>query len=190
MASGTDRYFAQSGISIYPLIASTAQLPNVSGATIQTGALAIGDIAIVTGTTYVCSTATVGSAIWSIKPLINVMGLEVIQTVAGASATIEAGVTRVLVTYAAALCTLTLPTVLAGAPIGTKIVVHKANTGAFKIVMTPDSGSNINAGTTDATQDMVTGNATASTTVSAATTNDVTAVFVRVSATQWRSAAN
>jgi hypothetical protein len=190
MASGTDRYFAQSGVTIYPNITATTQLPNVSGATIQTGALQVGDLAIVSGTTYVCSTTTIGSAIWSIRPLINVLGLEVIQTVAGASATIEAGVTRVLVTYAAALCTLTLPTVAAGAPIGTKIVIHKANTGAFKIVMTPDSGSNINAGTTDATQDMVTGNATASTTASSASTNDVTAVYTRVTATQWRSGAN
>ena len=190
MASGTDRYFAQSGVTIYPNITATTQLPNVSGATIQTGALQVGDLAIVSGTTYVCTTTTIGSAIWSIRPLINVLGLEVIQTVAGASATIEAGVTRVLVTYAAALCTLTLPTVAAGAPIGTKIVIHKANTGAFKIVMTPDALASINGAAADATQDMVTGNATASTTVSAAATNDVTAVFVRTGALAWRSAAN
>jgi hypothetical protein len=189
---GNNAYYAGqgSGINNWGAFASTAQLPNVSGATVQSGALAQYDIATVTGTQYICTTPTLSGAVWSVIVPQDAFGLDVIQTVSGASATINGNTTRVIVTYAAALCTLTLPTVAAGAPIGRRIVIQKANTGAFKIVMTPDAGASINAAAADATQDMVTGNATASTTVSAAATNDVSAVFVRTAALAWRSSAN
>lgn len=179
-------YFNTNSVNQF-VVASTAQLPNVSGATIQTGALAVGDQAIVAGTTYYCYDGTIGSAIWSLRPLINPFGMDVIQTVSTASATINANATRVIVTYAAGACTLTLPTVLAGAPIGTNIVIQKANTSANGIVMTPDSGASINAAAADATQALVGANATASTTVSAAATNDISARFVRTGALTWRS---
>ena len=50
----------------WPNVASAAQLPNVSGATIQDAALEAGDICYVTGTgLYQCDVATPGGASWS-----------------------------------------------------------------------------------------------------------------------------
>lgn len=48
-------------------VATTANLPNVSGSPTQTSYLSVGDEAYVTGSasTYVCTNATVGSAVWS-----------------------------------------------------------------------------------------------------------------------------
>lgn len=46
--------------------ASAAQLPNVSGASVQDAALEVGDLAYVTGSgTYECTNATLGSATWT-----------------------------------------------------------------------------------------------------------------------------
>lgn len=44
--------------------ASAAQLPNVSGATQQNATLETGDVAYVVDRLYVCTTATVGAAVW------------------------------------------------------------------------------------------------------------------------------
>ena len=181
-------YYAHNATNQFT-VASTAQLPNVSGATIQTSALNVGDVAFVSGTAYYCYDATLTAAIWSTKSFRNPMGIERIQTVNAATATILGDIDRVIVTYAAGGCTLTLPTVLAGAPIGTRIIVQKANTSANGITITPDSGASINAAAADATQAMVGLNATASTTVSAAATNDIAAVFIRTGALTWRSSA-
>lgn len=168
--------------------ASTSVLPNVSGSTTLLAPLNQWDIATVRGVPYVCYTPTSGSAVWfKMPPLWNAFGFDVIQTVSTASATILPETTRVVVTYAAGACTLTLPTVAAGAPIGKKLVIQKANTSANGIVMTPDSGASINAAAADATQALVGANATASTTVSAAATNDISAVFIRTGALTWRS---
>jgi len=50
----------------WPNVASAAQLPNVSGATIQDAALEAGDICYVVGTgLYQCDVATLGAAAWS-----------------------------------------------------------------------------------------------------------------------------
>lgn len=50
----------------WPNVASTTQLPNVSGASIQDQTVEVGDQCYVTGTgTYQCDTATVGAAVWS-----------------------------------------------------------------------------------------------------------------------------
>lgn len=170
---------------------STANLPNVSGSSTLLAPIRQWDIAYVGAQAYACYTPTSGSAVWfAISEYWNPFGLETIQTVNAASATIIAGPrVRVLVTYAAGACTLTLPTVLAGAPIGSSIVVQKANTSANGIVMTPDAGASINAAAADATQALVGLNATASTTVSAAATNDICAGFVRTGALAWRSVA-
>lgn len=170
---------------------SVANLPNRSGSALTVVGLQAGAIYSVGSAFYACYDPTSGSAIWYLLGApVDPQGSERIQVVNAASATILAGIDRVIVTYAAGACTLTLPTVLGGAPIGKKITIQKANTSANGIVMTPDSGASINAAAADATQAMVTGNATASTTVSAAATNDVTAVFVRTAALAWRSAAN
>lgn len=45
--------------------ASTAQLPNVAGATKQNVNLAVGDIAYVATSLYVCTNATQGAAVWA-----------------------------------------------------------------------------------------------------------------------------
>lgn len=45
--------------------ASAAQLPNVLGATVQTGELSVGALATVGGTVYVCTTATAGAGVWA-----------------------------------------------------------------------------------------------------------------------------
>ena len=170
---------------------STTNLPNRSGSNTTKLGLQAGDICQVGADFYRCYAPTSGSAIWyklSNTPK-DPQGYERIQTVNAASATIEAGIDRVVVTYAAGACTLTFLSVLAGAPIGTKVIVQKANTSANGIVMTPDSGASINGATADATQDLVGLNATASTTVSAAATNDICATSVRTAALAWRSVA-
>lgn len=46
--------------------AAAAQLPNVVGATVQTAELAVGDLASVAGILYVCTTATLGAAVWAV----------------------------------------------------------------------------------------------------------------------------
>jgi hypothetical protein len=63
MATKSPRQFH----SQWPNVASAAQLPNVSGATIQDAALEVGDIAFVTGgDMYVCIDDTLGAAVWQI----------------------------------------------------------------------------------------------------------------------------
>ncbi len=185
-------YSPAPGIASIGDFATTALLPNSSGAATAFASLtnlAQWDQATVLGVPYTCYSPTAGSAVWFKTPLPkNPFGKKVIQTVAAASATISPDADVVLVTYAAGACTLTLPTVLAGAPIGHSVVVQKANTSANGIVMTPDAGAQINAGGANATQAMVGLNATASTTVSAAATNDIMATFLRTGALDWRSA--
>lgn len=44
---------------------STAQLPNVAGADVQSAEVALGDIAVVGSTLYLCTTATLGAAVWA-----------------------------------------------------------------------------------------------------------------------------
>jgi hypothetical protein len=167
---------------------SVANLPNVSGSSTLLAPIQKWDIAYVGAQAYACWLPTSGSAVWfAITQYFNPFGLQAIQTVADAAATIIAGPNvRVLVTHAAAACTLTLPTVLAGAPIGTVIRIEKANTSANGIVVTPDAGASINAAAADATQALV-GGVTASTVVSAAATNDVATIYVRTGALTWRS---
>lgn len=169
---------------------STANLPNVSGSATTMVGLQAGQVCQVAASFYECYDPTSGSAVWfKLFPPKDPSGFERIQIVNAATATIEGGIDRVIVTYASGGCTLTLPTVLAGAPIRTKIIVQKSNTSSNGITMTPDSGSSINAGTTDATQAMVGLNNTASTTASSASTNDICATFIRTGATTWRSSA-
>lgn len=45
--------------------ASTAQLPNVAGADVQSSEVALGDLAVVGSTLYLCTTATLGAAVWA-----------------------------------------------------------------------------------------------------------------------------
>ena len=169
---------------------STTNLPNRSGSSVTQYGLQAGQVCSVGAELYECYDPTAGSAVWfKLFAPKDPSGFDRIQVVSTASDTIRADVDIVYVTYATAACTLTLPSVLAGAPPGWKCVIEKANTGAFKIVVTPDTGASINAAAANATQDMVTGNATASTTVSAPATNDVTAVFRRSGLLTWRSGA-
>jgi hypothetical protein len=167
---------------------SVANLPNVSGSSTLLAPIQKWDIAYVGAQAYACWLPTSGSAVWfAITQYFNPFGLQAIQTVNAAAETIIAGPNvRVLVTYVTGTCALTLPTVLAGAPIGTVIRVEKANTSASAITVTPDAGASINAGTADALQTLV-GGVTASTTVSAAATNDVATLYVRTGALTWRS---
>lgn len=168
---------------------SVANLPNRAGSATTIAGLSSGQLCTVGAQTYCCYDPTAGAAVWYLlgHPK-NPNGGDRIQTISASTGTVQAGIDRVIVTYAGA-CTITLPSVLNGAPIGTRIVIQKASTNAGAITITPDSGSNINGGTTDANQTMVGLNNTASTTVSSASTNDIAAIFVRVSATQWRSTA-
>lgn len=55
----------------YATAAGATGLPNTAGATVQTAFLETGDIAFVTGTgvLYVCTTATVGAAVWAAVPM-------------------------------------------------------------------------------------------------------------------------
>lgn len=58
----------RSQVSSHPywgLYASTAQLPNVSGASVQSANVQQGDTAAVGSSLYVCTTATVGAAVWA-----------------------------------------------------------------------------------------------------------------------------
>ncbi len=60
----------RSGVNSIPFwgsFATAAQLPNVSGATLQSVQVDAGDQAYVSGTAafYVCTTATVGAAVWA-----------------------------------------------------------------------------------------------------------------------------
>lgn len=112
----------------------------------------------------------------------SIAGRAVTQTVSGSSATISQGTNHVLVTYSSGVCTLTLPTEANGA-IGTAILIQKANTGSFGIVITPDSGSAINGGTTNAT--VTPGFFAGPSTTTAA---DAAAVFIRTGSTAWRFA--
>lgn len=43
---------------------ATAQLPNVAGADVQSSEVALGDLAVVGTTLYLCTTATLGAAVW------------------------------------------------------------------------------------------------------------------------------
>lgn len=54
------------GVQEFPNFASVAQLPNTAGATVQSHQLVVGAIASVSGTLYVCTTATVGAAVWAL----------------------------------------------------------------------------------------------------------------------------
>jgi hypothetical protein len=166
---------------------SVANLPNRSGSTLTVLGLQPGAIYQVGAAYYCCYDGTSGSAIWFLlgSPR-NPNGGDRIQTNAASTVTIGAGIDRLVSTYAGAV-TVTLPSVLGGAPIGTKITIQKASTNAGGYTITPDAGASINGAAADATQAMVTANATASTTVSAAGTNDVSAVFIRDAALSWRS---
>jgi hypothetical protein len=123
---------------------------------------------------FTCCDATAAAAVWTCSDLVRT------QTVSGASATISPGINHVLVTYASGTCTLTLPTE-ANAAIGSQILIEKANTSAFGIVVTPDSGSAINGGSTNAT---VTPSFLAA--PSAASTADPATLFLRTGSTAWR----
>lgn len=163
-------------------VASVAQLPNVSGATIQDGSLQQYDQCTVGGATYYCTTPTLGAAVWSIKPQADVLGNEVSQTASTATLTVLGGTTVVYVTTTSATA-ITLPTVAAGAPIGTKIVIHKTNTGTAAINVTPDAGATINVGVADAAM------AVPATTASSTTTLDVSVTLRRTGALTWRMSA-
>lgn len=166
---------------------STTNLPNRSGSDTTIPGLQAGQVCQVGSEYYECYDPTAGSAVWfKMFPPRDPSGRERIQTNTASTVTIEGGIDRLVSTYAGAV-TVTLPTVLAGAPIGTSFIIQKATTNAGAITVTPDSGSNINGGTTDANQTMVGLNNTASTTASSASTNDIATRFVRISATQWRS---
>jgi hypothetical protein len=105
-----------------------------------------------------------------------------IQTVSTASATISADTDEVLVTYTGGTCTLTLPTE-ANAPIGRTIVVRKANTSSNGITITPDSGSSIQGGATDASV-----SPSFFTTPSSTTEADQACMLTRTGSTTWRFA--
>jgi hypothetical protein len=173
--------------------ATVALLPNSAGAVapyVGVTSLAQWDQATVLGVPYTCYSPTAGSAVWFKTPAPkNPFGKLTIQTVSAAGpTTILPDTDLVLVTYAGGASTLVLPTVVAGAPPGHEVRVQKANTSANGIVMTPDSGASINAAAADATQALVGLNNTASTTVSAAATNDICASFIRTGLLTWRSA--
>lgn len=183
------QWYSQTKLNASFDASSTTNLPNRSGSSTTIAGLQAGQICTVGAELYQCYDPTAGSAIWAkMFPPKDPNGADRIQTNAASTVTIQGGIDRLVSTYAGAV-TVTLPTVLAGAIIGTKVIIHKATTNAGAITVTPDSGSNINGGTTDANQTMVGLNNTASTTASSASTNDICAVFVRVSATQWRSVA-
>lgn len=183
------QWYSQTKLNAAFGASSTTNLPNRSGSNTTIAGLQAGQICTVGAELYQCYDPTAGSAIWAkMFPPKDPNGADRIQTNAASTVTIQGGIDRLVSTYAGAV-TVTLPTVLAGAPIGTKITIQKSTTNAGAITVTPDSGSNINGGATDANQTMVGLNNTASTTVSSASTNDICAVFVRVSATQWRSVA-
>jgi hypothetical protein len=76
-----------------------------------------------------------------------------IQTVASASATIDANADIVLVTYASGTCTLTARGT-SDHGIGKHVLIVKANTSANKIVFAPDSDSTVNGGAADAAMDV------------------------------------
>ena len=184
------QYFNQSAFVAGGNYSSAAQLPNVAGSSTQTYGLQAWDVAFVNGVAWVCQTPTYGAAVWTlVKQMANPFKKLKIQTVSTSTGTIEPDTDVVMVTYAAGGCTLTLSTVAAGACIGTQHVIQKANTGANAITITPDSGSNINGGTTDANQTMVGLNNTASTTASSASTNDISCVIRRFTSVQWRTSA-
>lgn len=44
---------------------ATNQLPNVAGADVQTSEVQVGDLAAVAGALYICTTATLGAAVWA-----------------------------------------------------------------------------------------------------------------------------
>lgn len=105
-----------------------------------------------------------------------------LQTVSGASATVDANADQVGVTHTGAQCVLTLR----GAsdhPVGTQILVWKMNTSAFGISVVPDSGSKINGGATDAAF-------TPSFFLSACSASlaDPCCLLTRISSTEWRAA--
>lgn len=44
---------------------ATNQLPNVAGAVVQSSEVQVGDLAAVSGVLYICTTATLGAAVWA-----------------------------------------------------------------------------------------------------------------------------
>ena len=44
---------------------ATNQLPNVAGAVVQSSEVQVGDLAAVAGALYICTTATLGAAVWA-----------------------------------------------------------------------------------------------------------------------------
>lgn len=103
-----------------------------------------------------------------------------VQTVNASSATIDADADDVEVTYSSGTCTLTLRD-STDHPIGTAIVIAKANTGNNSIIVAPDSGSSINGGSANASMTLPD-----STTASSSTTTDRAWLLVRTSSTTWR----
>jgi hypothetical protein len=95
---------------VWPNVAIAAQLPNVAAATIQSAKLQVGDLAIVTGGgLYLCTTATLGAAVW--QPYGNVLWRWNGADTAQFGAPIDLG-------FGAGIAGLTIGTV-AGGPNGT-----------------------------------------------------------------------
>jgi len=101
-------------------------------------------------------------------------------TVAGASATLT-GASMTRITYAAGVCTLTLPASLTTWPIGTTNRLQKENASAFTIILTPDTGSTLQGGAANAPVTLPGSALPSSTTV-----GDMWWDVTRISATVWR----
>lgn len=171
------------GYTTYGPYTAASQLPNVSGSTTQTGALSVGDQGVAAGVIYWCTDATQNAAKWSIRPIEDPYGRENVEVASTSALTPRAGTTRVLCTFPGTATTITLPDE-ASAPIGTKIVVQKANVSANAINVGGGAGVSINGGVPAATMAMP-----GSTAASSTTTNDIAAVYTRDSATSWRCSA-
>lgn len=113
----------------WPEAASYAQLPNVLGATVQSDAVRVGDVCLVTGVGYYqCTTPTAGAAVW--VPLGDVAVR--LANNATAIGTIPAGVNLFEATAAAGAITAGLPP---GMPDGfiVQIVMPTANADGFTL---------------------------------------------------------
>lgn len=176
---GVSRWLRKSNTSAFPINLTPNAAGTLNGGSVGVGIEILGSRA--------ASSSTSPDLLWLItRDATNAWRISSCQmpgqlsTVATATGTLgSASITEV--TYAAALCALTLPSSQALWPIGASRWIRKSNTSVFQITLAPNSGGTINGAAANAVMTL-NGSATPSST----TTSDQGWLVTRDAASTWR----